>query len=219
MWTKPIFLVLLLLAAASAQERHKKPPKGVIYGIVIGQDGEPGKGLLLEAEPLGPAIITGLPHTKTNDAGEYRFDNLLLGRYTVYAIDETAGYSAISTGPDRDSEPPGVEITPERPKAEFNVSLPPKAGFVKIHLTNRRNGAAISGMVVAVMTMEKPNSSLFTMSCHSDRTILVPSDKNLLLHVKSDGFREWDESVATGKPVNVPSGGWLTLDIQLDPSN
>jgi hypothetical protein len=57
------------------------------------------------------------------------------------------------------------------------------------------------------------------MSCDSDRIVLVPPDRNLLLHVKSDGFREWDESIGTGKPVNVPSGNRVTLDVQLDPSN
>ena len=216
---KSIFLGLLV-AFSAAQDHQQRTPKGLIYGIVIGQDGEPAKGLGLRAEPLGVVFDAALPHTKTNDKGEYRFENLpWWGRYTVYANDEEAGYSDISTGPAGNSHPAEVEITPEHPKAEFNVSLPPKAGFIEIHLTNRRNGAVISGMVVAVMPMETPDSPLFTMSCYSDHVILVPPEKNLLLHVKSNGFREWDESVATGKPLNVPSGGRLTLDVQLDPSN
>ena len=75
------------------------------------------------------------------------------------------------------------------------------------------------------MPTEKPDSHLFTdpgvltISCSSDRMVLVPPDKNLLLHVKSDGFREWDESIGMGKPVNVPFGNRLTLEVQLDPSN
>jgi hypothetical protein len=78
-------------------------------------------------------------------------------------------------------------------------------------------------MTITVAPIEKPDShvfndpGVFTMSCDSDRMILVPPDRNLLLHVKSDGFREWDESSGTGKPVNVPSGNRLTLDVQLDP--
>jgi hypothetical protein len=220
METKSFFVGLLLVVAAAAQQHQQPAPKGEIYGIVIAQDGEPAKGLGLTAEPLGVGLAAALPHTKTNDAGEYRFESLpWWGRYTVYANDEEAGYSDISNGPAGNSHPAEVEIRPEHPRAEFNVSLPPKAGFIEIHLTNRRNGAAISGMVVAVMPMEKPDSPLFTMSCYSDHVILVPPEKNLLLHVKSDGFREWDESAATGKPLNVSTGGRLTLDVQLDPSN
>ena len=48
--------------------------------------------------------------------------------------------------------------------------------------------------------------------------ILVAPSENLLLHVKSDGFNEGNESVGKGKPLNVPSGGLLTLDVQLDPA-
>jgi hypothetical protein len=194
---------------------------GVVYGVVIDQDGQPARSLGLEAKPLGMvALAAMLPHTMTNDQGKYRFGGLpWWGKYIVYAEDENAGYSDISTGPRGGSHPREVEITPEHPEAEFNVSLPPKAGFLEIHPTNRRTGTAISGMSIAVMPMEKPESPLFTVSCYSDRVILVPPDKNLLLHVESDGFDEWDESVGTGKSFNVPSGGRLTLNVQLEPSN
>lgn len=110
-----------------------------------------------------------------------------------------------------------VELTPEHWEAEHKVQLPPKAGFLEIHLTGRRTGASIFGMRVAVMAMENPESPLFTMSCESGHVILVPPDKNLLLHVSSDGFREWDESIGSGKPLYLPSGTRLILDIELDP--
>jgi hypothetical protein len=80
-------------------------------------------------------------------------------------------------------------------------------------------------MSIKVVPMEKPDARIFedagvfTMSCYSDHVILVPPDENLLLHVKSDGFREWDESVGKGKPISVPRGTRLTLNVQLDPSN
>ena len=64
--------------------------------------------------------------------------------------------------------------------------------------------------------MENPDSPLFTMSCYSNHVILVLPDKNLLLHVTSDGFREWDDSVGKGKPIHLPSGTRLTLEVQLD---
>jgi hypothetical protein len=218
--TKFIFPCVLLLSVATAQVHQQPVLKGTIYGIVVGQDGEPAKRLGLTAEPLGVALAAVLPHTKTNDKGEYRFENVpWWGRYTVYADDEDAGYSVISTGPAGNGHPAEVEITPEHPEAELSVSLPPKAGFIEIHLTNRKNGAAIPGMVLAVTPLEEPESPLFTMSWYSDHIILVPPDTNLLLHIKSDGFREWDESIGTGKPLYVPSRSRLTLDVQLDAPN
>jgi hypothetical protein len=69
------------------------------------------------------------------------------------------------------------------------------------------------------MAAENPVSPLFTTSCYSTRVILVPPEKSLLLHVASDGFREWDESVGKGRPLRLASGTRLTLDVQLEPSD
>jgi hypothetical protein len=215
-----VFVGLFLLAAASAQQNDEPHPKGVIYGIAIGQDGQPAKRIGLTAEPLGVALGAVLPHTRTNDAGEYRFENVpWWGRYTVYGDDENEGYSSFSTGPAGDSTPPEVELTPEHPEAEFEVHLPPKAGFLHIHLTDRRTAAGISGMQVAIMPMENPESPLFTMSCFSNHVVLVPPDRNLLLHVTSYEFFEWDESAGKGKLLHLSSGTRLTLAVQLEPSN
>ena len=125
---------------------------------------------------------------------------------------------SFSTGP-ADCESWEVEVTPAHPEAEFKVYLPPRAGFLQIHLTNRSTGFGISRMRVVVMPMEDPQSPLFTIVGGSTHVILVPPDKNLLLHVTSDGFREWDENVGSGKPLYLPSGTRLTLDVQLEPSD
>ncbi len=215
-----VFVGFLVLATVAAQQHDGPRPNGVIYGVATGQDGRPVKGMGLTACPSGVALGAKLPHTKTNDTGEYRFENLpWWGKYNVYAEDEDAGYSSFSTGPAGDSHPSEVEVTPENREAEFKVYLPPKAGFLQIHLTNRRTGVVVSGMRVAMMPMESPESPLFTMSCYSNHVILVPPNKNLLLHVTSDGFREWDESIGRGKPLHLSSGTRVTLAVQLEPSD
>jgi len=215
-----VFVGFLLLAAAVGQLHGEPRPNGVIYGIAISQDGQPAKGIGLTAWPLGVGLAAKLPHTKTNDTGEYRFENLpWWGRYTVYAEDEDAGYSSFSTLPAGDSHLSEVELSPEHREAELKFYLPPKAGFLQVHLTNRRTGVGISEMEVSVMTMENPESPLFTMSCYANHVILVPPDKNLLLHLTSDGFREWNESVGRGKSLHLPSGTRLTLNVQLEPSD
>jgi hypothetical protein len=208
-----------MLTAVVAQQSDEPHPNGAIYGTAIAQDGGPAKSISLTAMPLGVALATLLPRTRTNVKGEYRFDGLpWWGRYTVYAEDEDAGYSLFSTGLGY-SEPSEVELTPQQREGELRVYLPPKAGFVRIDLTNRRTAARISGMRVAVMATERPESPSFTTSCYSDRVILIPPQKNLLLHVSSDGFREWDESVGRGRPITLPSGTQLRLAVELDPSD
>jgi len=58
---------------------------------------------------------------------------------------------------------------------------------------------------------------VFSISCYSYHVVLMPPEKNLLLRVTSDGYREWDGSVDGGKPLHLASGARLTLGIQLDP--
>jgi hypothetical protein len=211
-----LFLLVLFSPAVSQQQRV---PNGTISGVVVKANGAPARNLRLTASPSFP---TGghsgdFPHARTNNLGEYQFQKLSLwGTYLIYADDETAGYSRVSTGP-LDSHT-DVEITPDHPEAQFNFSLPPKAGFIRIHLTNRRTGAVIREMTVSVLPLEKQDFS-FTISSGSDHLILVPPDRNLLIHVTSDGFPEWDESIGAGRPVNVSPGGRLVLDVQLEPSD
>jgi hypothetical protein len=212
-----VFVGLFLVAAALVQQQDESGPNGVIHGTVIGQDGKPAKGIGLEAWPLGVGLGARLPHTRTNDVGEYRFEQIpWWGRYGVGAEDDDAGYSLFSTGKGR-NDPPEVELAPEHPEAEMKVYLPPKAGFLHIRLTNRRTGVGISGMRVALAPLESPEQQVFSVSCYSNHVVLIPPDKKLLLHVTSDGYREWDESAGRGKPLHLASGDRITLDIQLDP--
>jgi len=218
MKTALFFIGSLLLAIPAMAQQRQSRPDGVIYGTVIGEDGQPAKGLGLTAHPLGVALGAVLPRTTTNQSGAYRFENLpWWGRYTVYADDEEAGYSLYSNDPARDVAE--VEVRPEHREARINLRLPPKAGFLHLHVTNQVTGAAIPAMRLTVMSIDKPDSVLFTMSCSSTHVVLVPPDMNLLIHVTSDGFREWDESVVRGRPINVQSGTRISLDVQLLPSN
>ena len=154
-----LLAIFVLFLTASAPHQGQSPNKGVIYGTAINPDGTPAKGLMLNAHPLGVILAMPLPWAKTNDAGAYRFEHLPFGRYTVFAEDKEAGYSMFSTGAgSTPGHPPEVELSVEHPEAEFTVHLPPKAGFVLFHLTNRATGAPIAGITLTVMSGASPQS-------------------------------------------------------------
>jgi hypothetical protein len=114
MKTVLVFVGLLLMATVVAQPHEEPHPKGVIYGIAIGPDGQPARGIGIAASPLDGVLASLLPRAKTNASGEYRIQDLpWWGKYTVYAEDEDAGYSIFSTGAAGDGYPPEVEVTPE----------------------------------------------------------------------------------------------------------
>jgi len=117
---KLTFACLLLVTTAVAQQQDTVRPDGSIYGVAITSDGQPAKRVGLTAVPLGVALATVLPHTVTDDRGEYRFVHLpWWGRYTVYGEDEDAGFSNFSTGGYGQTQPSETEITPARREAEL----------------------------------------------------------------------------------------------------
>ena len=81
-------LSLLFAACLAAQQPAQPAPKGMVYGTVFDQNGQPAKHLRLAAEPFGVGLGTMLPTTETDANGNYRFENLApWGRWTVYAVD------------------------------------------------------------------------------------------------------------------------------------
>jgi hypothetical protein len=214
----PVFLVALFLVSGATQETDTRVT-GRIYGIVIGRDGNPAEGIGLTASPLGVPLAATLPEARSDKNGKYTFDKLpWWGRYTVYAEDPQAGYSHYSTGPGDPGRVKEVTLSPEHPEAEFNLRLPPQAGRLEVHLTDQTTGAAIPGMEISVLSKDEPAKIIFSESCASNNVILIPPDKELLLHVTSLGFQEWDKSAGKGKPIRIASGSHLKLDIQLAPT-
>jgi hypothetical protein len=72
-------------------------------------------------------------------------------------------------------------------------------------------------MRVAIMDA-KSDVPLFTFSGYSKVAVLLPPDKDLLIHISSDGFAEWKESIGKGKSLNLASGTTHRLDVQLEPN-
>lgn len=169
------------------------------------------------AKPVGVALGTVLPQTKTDQNGKYQFENLVwLGQYVVFAEDLEAGYSDFANGPASAGPFPQATLSPEHPEAELNLRLPPRAGFLEVHLTNRKTGASISGLQVNVTMSDDPSRTIFSISTDSANPILLPPQKDLLIHIWSFGFNEWMESVGRGKPVRIAPGVHRQMDVRLD---
>lgn len=189
---------------------------GMIYGTALDLLGQPAKQIGLTAHPLDAASGAILPHTRTTNDGSYQLSIQWWGRYTVSAEDESVGYSYFSTGVGQ-NEPRDVTLSPEMPQAALNLVLPPRGGFLDIHLTSNKLGELIKDLMVQIQTA--PSGDVFFSSrSDSSRPVLVPSNKGLFLHVSSGGFREWQGSLGTGLLIHLEPGERLTLNVHLDPS-
>src|SRR5271169_897853 len=95
-----IFVIVpFLIASPTFGQRHFQGPecKGVVHGVVLGQNGEPVSGLDVTLDPLGVDLSFVLPHMKTDERGEYRFEQVCPGRYSIFWTDEEGGYPRSSS--------------------------------------------------------------------------------------------------------------------------
>jgi hypothetical protein len=215
-----VLVVSLLTTASFAQQRDDANPGGAIYGVAIDWDGRPAKGIKLVAALQTAAQVEPVSahlHATTNESGEYHFENLGVGTYMIFPDDEEAGYDLFMTAKEDSIYFVIVRLTAEQPKVELRVHLPPQDAFLEVHLTNQKNGAPIEAIEFELHRTDERRSTAYKISSVENLVFLIPPDRDLLLHVSSPGFREWQESVGSGRPIRLTPGARLRLDVQLVP--
>ena len=215
-------IVLLFFMPAIAQNPGAPPFHGIIYGAALDNDGRPAREIRLVAYKLAGATGGYVPagSTRTDQGGRFHFESIAAaGTYTVVAEDEAAGYSRGGNWPSGPLGSESVDLSPKSPEAELDLRLPPKAGFLLIHLVNRKPGEAIPHAEMIVTTDDQRPQTIFHWEGYSDRVVSVPSGRTLLLHISLSGFREWSESLGRGRPIRLRPLERMTLQVALDPAD
>lgn len=222
--TAVILFLVLMTGRVHSQTAIQRPTcTGVIHGIVFDPSGERVKGIFVEAWPLGVALSGNLPSVETDREGNYRFEHVCPGKYTVVVDDEKVGYRHASPVLNEflyGSPIAEVTLTVKSPQADLPVYLQPKPGFMQVHITNRETKAEIWTFKMRLKVPGQQTASemsyLFDNSV-TNHEIEVPPDKDVILHVTADGFHEWSESTGQGKLIRVTSGTKAWLEAELDP--
>ena len=219
--------VLLLLVFPPVTRACFEDPqaKGVVHGVVVQENGDPVPNFTAVLEKLGVSLAYLLPQMKTNDRGEFRFEHLCPGRFAVVVENSAAGYPTTSAAWYRilyGRPIPEVRIMKSKSEAMLIVTLPPKPARLEVNLVNSKTKEKISLIelsfrVIPARTVETYCDSSKSISCTGPPYFLFPPDQNVFIHVTSNGFREWKESVGRGKLIHVGYGELLTLNIELDP--
>ena len=218
-------IVPLLFALPASGQQHIQDPTcmGVIHGVVLGQDGEPVKGINVVLYPLGVGLGVVLPHAKTDQRGEYRFEQVCSGRFSVFVKDNEAGYPQSSPYMYQflyGRLAPEVKITDTILEGPLAVDLPPKPAQLRLHLINSRTKEKIMSADIEARVSRKRSVKVHSEAsilADAEPVFLLPPDQDVFLHITSKGLREWKESVGRGKLFRVPSGELLTIQVELDP--
>jgi hypothetical protein len=222
--TVVVLFLLLMTPLVRAQTAIQRPTcRGVIHGVVVDRSGEKVGGIVVQAWPLGVGLSGNLPSVETGREGNYRFEHVCPGRYTVVVDDEKAGYPHASPMVNAflyGSPIAEVTLTVKNPQADLPVYLPPKPGLMQVHITNQETKAEIWKFSVTLKVPGQQDASELSFSFDEavkDHQIEVPPDKDVIYHVTADGFHEWSESTGQGKLIRVTSGAKAPLEAELEP--
>jgi hypothetical protein len=215
-----VILVLLVVSKVGAQPTAIRGPKctGIIHGVVYDLSGGRAQGVRVIAFPVGVDLGAFLPTAKADRNGEYLFDHVCHGKYTVMADDPKAGYP--STFPDQNeflygSPTRTVRLNIWRRRAEFTVHLPPKPGTLLIHLNASQTDTELQQFHVQLSVNGQHKSPEERLDFdHNDQfEIPVPPGRNVVLDVKAEGYRD------ISKSIFIASGDRLVLDLSVEPAN
>jgi len=221
----PLIFAMPTFSQNPARETQKNQTscKGVVHGSVLSRDGKPWSGVNLILEPVGDYDYL-LPRVRTDKQGQYRFEDVCDGKWSVFVEDKEAGYphsgrlinyflyGVLS---------PQVEVTDKKLEAQFDLSVPPKPGRLRVRVTANNDGAKATNVEVRLYVSRKRWTQLScgdseSPLCEGDY-FLVPPDQEVRLHITSRGFHEWSGTSGRGKTIRVASGEVLTIDAGLDP--
>jgi hypothetical protein len=224
MKTVVILFLVLMAPRVQAQTAIQRPTcSGVIRGVVFDQSGGKVRSIVVEAWPLGVGLSGNLPSVETDREGNYRFEHVCPGRYTVVVNDEKAGYPNASPMVNAflyGSPTAEIALTVKNPEADLPVYLPSKPGLMQLRMTNQQTKAEIWKFRVTLKVLGQQGASEVSFSFDEavkGHQIEVPPDKDVIYHVTADGFNEWSESAAEGKLIRVTSGAKATLEAELEP--
>ena len=213
---KSVLLILpFLLAVPTLAQVQDTRCHGTIHGVVTAHDGRPVSGLSIVLWPVGIDIDLVLPRLETNARGEYRFEQICAGRYTVLAEDKKASYPVAFPTLNRflygidDAE---VKINSEQQMVELRVDLPPKPGQLTLSEVRGQTDAIVAR---ADIELKVSRHRWIRLVCGDSSPCTgldfpVPPNHDVRLRVNSRGFHKWD------RLIHVAPGNALTLDVELD---
>jgi hypothetical protein len=189
---------------------------GSVCGFVQDEAGRPAAGVHVAAIYEGPH--SGPYDTAMTDlSGHYCMEHVRPGEYFMSADDPSKGYpgmEALFFAPAADS--PRIVISAQFPKQIANWTIPYKAGFLRIHATDRATGKPVLGLGFLAAVRGSEDRRWSSGNWASDSPVLVPPNENVLVRLNADGYRSWPSDDQKGWPVRIPPGEAVDLNVIMD---
>jgi hypothetical protein len=184
-----VWLFVLFASTAVAQQPYGAV--GVLKGIVVNEDGVPVSGAEVDADDVAPSPGNkALRLALTDTVGEFTFNPIKFGTYKLFALKPEAGY------PDTKFEiyaesyhKVTVTISPASPNALVRIEVGPKAGAIRLLVTDRATHKTIPNPTVI---LRRPDTGVWVSASQTgDSLFLLPPGIPTLLTINAEGYRSW----------------------------
>jgi hypothetical protein len=189
---------------------------GAVEGQVIDAQSQPVSGAKVYATDLA-AFPGRLPSTRTDRSGRFFLGPLPVGRTTLHASKEAAGYpDTFFAFFDQGSE--GItqlQVRNQKVEQGVVVRLGPKGGRLEGQIVDAKTGRPLVAARIALTRIAEPKKfiNLGPDSADGRFSVVVPAVA-FSVTVSAKGYERWDY----GKPLELASGEVKKLRIALHPS-
>ena len=150
-----------------------------------------------------------------DDEGHFQIENVKVGSYGIFAINEEAGYSI-------NNQSPGlkVTVTQENPSQNITIRLRPRGGVITGSVTDKASGKAVEDAWINYIAIDNGGGGGNCRTIGGRFSIATPTEGSLLIYVSAKGYKGWvytDASNPAQPAVRLASGERRVLDIELEP--
>jgi hypothetical protein len=206
---------LLTLSIAVAASFMTAQTNGRISGTVISEDGtvvDHADACTSETSGNSTSINCRIP---VDDEGHFQVENVKLGSYGIFAINEELGYSI-------ENQSPGLKVTltPENPSQNVIIRLRPRGGVLTGSVKDKVSGKPVEDAWINYIAIDNRGGGGSRRSVDGRFSLAAPTESNLLIYVCANGYKGWvytDASNSAQPVVRLGSGERRVLDIELEP--
>jgi hypothetical protein len=207
--SSPIAFVLFVSAILAAHDI------GRITGVVFNEDGQ-----LAEHVHVCTSLKSGNRTTincliPVDTSGTFQIENLKLGTYNLFAVDESNGYSI-------DNQSPGqqVKVTADNSSLNVTIRMQPRGAVLSGIVTDKISGKPLGTAWVHWISLDDAYGGGSAGTLKGRIQIAVPVNSDLIILVTAKGYKGWvyTDALNSTRPVlRLASGERKTLDVELEP--
>jgi hypothetical protein len=190
--------------------------RGGITGFVGTEDQQPAIDAQVCLETQSGNTTSSTCRWSVGSDGHFTIDQLPIGSFQVFAIDQGLGYSI-------ENQRPGqrVQITSNQPWQDITIQMRKPGGIVSGSITDSLTGKPIRPAWISYSGLDcNASGSTSRINESGAFDLTVPPNCDLVVMVTADGYRGWvfaDPANPSRPVLNLAAGQRKHLDIRLEP--